>query len=211
MVYAHTLNVFAVSSFGAFAIVQSRAHESWARLFGSSMKDDLRYTSSDCFDTFPFPSPTGQLEHLGKEYYEYRAGLMVRTNQGLTATYNRFHDRDERAPDVARLRELHSAMDRAVLDAYEWSDIATDCDFFPETEDDAEEEATDVGPRKKIRYRYRWPDDVRDEVLARLLELNRQRAEEERLLAAEEERSAPKKAKKGARSRAPKAKPPMLF
>ena len=31
-----------------------------------------------------------------------------------------------------------------------------------------------------------WPDDFRDEVLARLLELNRQRAEEERLSAAAE-------------------------
>lgn len=32
---------------------------------------------------------------------------------------------------------------------------------------------------KKKPYRYRWPDDVRDEVLARLLELNGERAAEE--------------------------------
>ena len=37
------------------------------------------------------------------------------------------------------------------------------------------------GRRRKKPWRYRWPDDFRDEVLARLLELNRQRAEEERL------------------------------
>ena len=30
-------------------------------------------------------------------------------------------------------------------------------------------------------WHFRWPDDFRDEVLAKLLELNRQRAEEERL------------------------------
>ena len=34
---------------------------------------------------------------------------------------------------------------------------------------------------KKKPWRYRWPDDFRDEVLARLLELNKQRAEQERL------------------------------
>ena len=34
------------------------------------------------------------------------------------------------------------------------------------------------GTQKK-KYRYRWPDEMRDEVLARLLELNRQRALEE--------------------------------
>lgn len=30
-------------------------------------------------------------------------------------------------------------------------------------------------------WRYRWPDEVRDDVLARLLERNAKRAEEERL------------------------------
>ena len=27
----------------------------FVRVFASSMKDDLRYTPSDCFETFPFP------------------------------------------------------------------------------------------------------------------------------------------------------------
>jgi hypothetical protein len=41
----------------------------------------------------------------------------------------------------------------------------------------------------------RWPDDFRDEVIARLLELNRQRAEEERLsgVAAEAKPKKPRK------------------
>ena len=37
------------------------------------------------------------------------------------------------------------------------------------------------GRGKRNPRRYRWPDDFRDEVLARLLEMNKQRAEEERL------------------------------
>jgi hypothetical protein len=99
---------------------------------------------------------------------------MAQNNEGLTQTYNRFHDPDERNPEILKLRELHAAMDRAVLDAYGWTDIPTDCEFLLDYEIDEEE----WGKRKKP-YRYRWPDEVRDEVLARLLELNAQRAHEE--------------------------------
>ena len=53
-------------------------------------------------------------------------------------------------------------MDRAVLDAYAWTDIPTDCEFLLDYEIDEEQ----WGTRKKP-YRYRWPDEVRDEVLAR--------------------------------------------
>ena len=144
---------------------------------GSSMKDDLRYTPSDCFETFPFPdewSTRPDLERAGTDYYDYRADLMIRHDEGLTKTYNRFHDPEETSPDIVRLRDLHAAMDRAVLDAYGWTDIPTDSEFLLDYEIDEE----DWGTRKKP-YRHRWPDDVRDEVLARLLELNSQRFEAE--------------------------------
>ena len=104
-----------------------------------------------------------------------RATLMVKNNEGLTKTYNRFHDPDERYPEILKLRELHVAMDHAVLDAYGWSNIETDCEFLLDYEIDEEE----WSPHRKRPYRYRWPDEVRDEVLARLLELNAERAKEE--------------------------------
>ena len=177
MIYAETTIVFPFDTYAAFCAFQSRVHEVWARFFGSSMKDDLRYAPSDVFDTFPFPAnwethPT--LEVAGKEYYQFRADLMIRNDEGLTKTYNRFHDPNEYDMAIARLRELHAAMDRAVLDAYGWSDLPTDCDFLLDYEIDEEE----WGRRKKP-YRYRWPNKVRDEVLARLLELNASRAEHE--------------------------------
>jgi hypothetical protein len=146
------------------------------------MKDDLRYTPSDCFETFPLPENWEfhpALEAAGQSYYEVRAALMVRNDQGLTKTYNRFHDPEERAPAIQNLRALHAAMDRAVLDAYGWNDIPTHCEFLLDYEIDDEE----WGDKKKP-YRYRWPDDVRDEVLARLLELNAERARAEALAGA---------------------------
>ena len=176
-VFSHKLVVFPFQCFPPFCVLQSNVHEIWARFFSSTMKDDINYSPSDCFETFPFPDgresdPT--LETAGQSYYEFRANLMVRNEEGLTKTYNRFHDPYENDSELAKLRELHAAMDRAVLDAYGWTDIPTDCEFLLDYEIDEEE----WGSRKKP-YRYRWPDDVRDEVLARLLELNAERAAEE--------------------------------
>ena len=108
---------------------------------------------------------------------------MINNNEGPTKTYTRFHDPDERSPDILTLRELHAAMDRAVLEAYGWHDLAekATCEFLPDYEDDEDDEEEPSGRRCKKPWRYRWPDDFRDEVLARLLDLNQKRAEEERL------------------------------
>ena len=175
-VYSDSIIVFPFDTCAAFCALQSRPHEIWARFFGSSMKDDLRYTPSDCFETFPFPdgwNTDPALEAAGREYYQFRANLIIRNDEGLTKTYNRFHDPYENDPELAKLRDLHAEMDRAVLAAYGWTDIPTDCEFLLDYEIDEKE----WGTRKKP-YRYRWPDAVRDEVLARLLELNAQRSSE---------------------------------
>ncbi|MGA2851843.1 MAG: DNA methyltransferase [Terracidiphilus sp.] len=179
-VFSHALAVIPIQRHAAFCVLQSSEHEVWARFFGSSMKDDLRYTPSDCFETFPFPvayESNATLEQVGKTYYEFRADLMIRNNEGLTKTYNHFHDPNEDSPDIVRLRELHAAMDRAVLDAYGWQDIQPTCEFILEFDD--EEDEDENGRPKKKKYRYKWPEAIHDEVLARLLELNRQRAVEE--------------------------------
>ena len=182
-VFADSLVVFPSREVSLFAILQSRAHEIWARFFGSSMKDDLRYTPTDCFETFPFPSgwkENDALERIGEEYYQFRADLMVRNNEGLTKTYNRFHDKYEDGTEIQKLRDLHAQMDRAVLDAYGWTDLQPVHDFILDYEEPEEELESGKTRKKKEPWRYRWTDEFRDEVLARLLELNRQRAEEER-------------------------------
>ena len=57
----------------------------------------LRYSASDCFETFPFPAPDPRtvlpaLESAGDALYEARARFMVETDQGLTKTYNALKD-----------------------------------------------------------------------------------------------------------------------
>src|SRR5262249_52418168 len=152
-------------SFGFFCVLQSRIHQVWATFQGSTMKDDPVYTPEDCFETFPFPKSfeTNQrLETAGEEYYEFRTQLIVKTREGLTKTYNRFHDPNEGSTPIKKLRDLHAAMDRAVLDAYGWTDLSPQCEFLLDYEDEEDDESQ-TRHRKKP-WRYRWPDDFRDEV-----------------------------------------------
>jgi hypothetical protein len=179
-VFSHSAIVFPVASFASFCVLQSRLHELWARFFSGTAMELLRYTPSDSLETFPFPDKWEQLPSLeaaGRAYYEFRSVLMVRCDEGLTQIYNRFHNPNARDSEITTLRALHSAMDRALLDIYGWRDIVTECEFLLDYEIDESE----WGDKKKP-YRYRWPDDVRDEVLARLLELNANRAAKETLV-----------------------------
>ena len=176
-VFSHALAIFAFSDFGSFAVLQSRIHEIWARVFSSSMKDDLRYTPSDAFLTSPFPLAFERNFHVapsGQAYHDHRAELMIARNEGMTKTYNRFHDRAETSEDIQCLRELHADMDCAVLEIYGWHDLA----------ERAEPVFLDATIENDHAYQGRlfWPSDFRDEVLARLLALNAERhAEEVRL------------------------------
>lgn len=81
--------------------------------------------------------------------------------------------------DIEKLRSLHAEMDRPVLDAYGWIDIHPTCEFILDYEDDDDD--SDTGRKRKKPWRYKWPEEIHDEVLARLLALNAERAEEERL------------------------------
>jgi N-6 DNA Methylase len=205
MVYSHRLNIFALEKYSSFGILQGRIHEVWAWFFSSTMKDDLNYSPSDCFEPFPFPEnweTNPKLESIGQEYYEFRAALMIRNNQGLTDTYNRFHDPEENDPDILKLRELHTQMDTAVLTAYGWTDIPTTCEFRLDYEDEepSDTEPTEGKRQRKKPWRYRWPAATHDEVLARLLDLNQQRYEMEFMEG--------KKAQKKAAPKKPKAKSP---
>jgi hypothetical protein len=201
-VFSHALVVIALSEYSAYATLQSRSHETWARFFGSSLGDTLRYTPSDCFETFPFPpdwESNETIQRFGKECYEFRADLMVRNNGGLTKTFNRFHNPDERDHDILKLRVIHDAMDRAVLDAHGWTDLKPTCEFIL----DYEEEVDDDGGkprRKKKPWRYRWPDEFRDEVLARLLALNQERAAKEKAMSATSDHKQKKTKKSGRRT-----------
>jgi hypothetical protein len=139
------------------------------------MKDDLRYTPSDCFRTFPFPiefEGDATLEQAGEAYHSFRAAVMINQDEGLTKTYNRFHGRGKVSSDIAGMRALHAELDAAVLRAFGWGDLADRA--APEF---VEQEA-DEGKAPKTRLD--WPAEFKDEVLSRLIALNAKRAAAER-------------------------------
>lgn len=161
-VFTNALNIFSFADAAALALLQSRPHELWALRHASSLRCDVRYNPTTCFETYPFPPRWRELSPLretGEAYHQHRAALMQRRGEGLTRTYNRFHDPDEQAADILELRRLHAALDHAVLAAHGWHDLLPDAQ--PEFH-------ADPGPRTRLR----WPTKLIDEVHARLLAAN---------------------------------------
>lgn len=168
------LSVITKESLSVYSCIQSRINELWSIYFGASRGITANFSPTDCFETFPFPpacEADSALEAAGQAYHKHRASLMDQAAEGMTKTYNRFHRSDEHSPAIVRLRELHDAMDRAVLRAYGWDELAETLrpEFLtPETEDD-----------QTYQGRYFWPAEGRDLVLSRLLALNAERHAEE--------------------------------
>ena len=167
-VFTHGLCVFPIDSFTSFGILQSRIHGAWAWLLSSTMKSDLRYSTSDCFDTFPFPlvNPNvviSGVELAGRDLYEARAIFMSEVGEGLTKTYNALTNVECDDEHIIKLRVLHEEMDRRVLEAYGWGDIHVP----PYCPMSAMEEL--------------MVEEFNDEIIDRLYVLNENRAAEEKL------------------------------
>jgi hypothetical protein len=99
IVFSDALNVFTTDRWDLYSVVQSTIHEVWARKYSGALETRLRYSPSDCFETFAFPAGIWQearpeLAAIGAQYHEHRRMLMHRLWLGLTDVYNLFHARD---------------------------------------------------------------------------------------------------------------------
>lgn len=191
-VFSDALCVFTTDRWDLYAVVQSALHEVWARKYSGALETRLRYSPSDCFDTFAFPEGLRQTDNpalaaIGERYHEHRKSLMVSLWLGLTDIYNLFHARDLTPAKVVKvskksaeeavhgseglleLRRLHVELDLAIRDAYGWQNLPLDHDFH-EVETLPEND----------RVRYTISPAARKEVLRRLLALNHARAEAEK-------------------------------
>jgi hypothetical protein len=156
-------NIFAFEKWEYYAILQSGLHSSWAWSYGSTMETRLRYTRSSCFETFPFPKSFDGLAKIGEDYSTALDGVMLARQEGLTKTYNRFHDSSDSSADICCLRRLCEELDNAVAAAYGWSDLDLGHGFH----------------ETKQGVRFTIGESARREALARLLRLNHERYEEE--------------------------------
>ena len=188
LVFTNSCYVLTTDRWDLCTVVQSTLHEVWARKYSGSLKQDLRYSPSRCFDTFPFPADlwrtaNAELADIGEHYHEHRKALMQSLWLGLTKIYNLFHARDLTPEMVAKvskkeadtaaagyeglleLRRLHVELDTAVRDSYGWQDLDLGHDFH-EVETLPEND----------RVRYTISPIARREVLKRLLAENHTRA-----------------------------------
>lgn len=155
--------------------------------FRAALMQDLWLGLTEIYNLFHSPDDEA-LARLEALYRKRAANSDWRTTERVPADCSSLKAYATPAAALAgvqRLRDLHAAMDTAVLTAYGWTDLLPECtcEFLLDYEEDESESgaAESTGRKKKKPWRYRWPDEVRDEVLARLLKLNAERAEEERL------------------------------
>jgi len=171
--------------------------------------DALTYNPTDVYLTFPFPEKGEDACDICKTYSEERASLLRQMNLGPTKAYGALHSPLTSRNEIAAFRALHDQANQAIAQCYDWHDIDLASGFGldkldfdddlvlpPELQDriDSGElffasapDATSfdsalravTGSKSKLSWRYRWPDAVRDDVLARLLALNAERYQEE--------------------------------
>jgi len=167
-VFSDATVIFVSEKPGTFAILQSAIHGVFVWRNASKLKSDLRYTPSDCYETFPFPLDyDSSLGTLGQSYDELRREIMTSEGIGLTKLYNRFHAPTERDLRFHRLRELQREIDAAVLRSYGWT-IPLNHDFH---------EVPYLPAKDSLRYTI--SDASRLTLLRHLSRLNHERWEEE--------------------------------
>ncbi|MEH0625047.1 Eco57I restriction-modification methylase domain-containing protein [Streptomyces stelliscabiei] len=162
-VFSNKLAVFTTDSLADQAVLSSSLHQTWAIKYGTTMRVDPTYTPSTAFEPFPRPEPTEQLNEAGRVLDAERREIMLRRQFGLTKLYNLVNDpdtADSADRDIARMREIHVELDRAVMDAYGWGDVSLEHGFHT------------------YRQMTRWTFSpmARVEILDRLLEENHRRA-----------------------------------
>lgn len=161
-VYSSALVVIPEDDPGLFASLSSPIHGLWVLRWGSRMGTQIRYATSDVFDTFPFPAALAELNELGEMIQQLQLSAMDKLSASQTEYLSLVHAdvNDSAHSQVGQYRQALSAIDRCMLHNYEWDDIVPNHGIY------------------QYRGLTRWSLDpnVRDEILSRLLEENHRRA-----------------------------------
>ena len=112
------LMVFNFQDDYTFGIIQSRIHIIWYQEKCSTMKGDPRYTPNTIWDTFPFP----QKPTLNQVKKVSNAAITLRLKRNEMMKRHQFTLRDIykilEEPGSNPLKDLHTSLDIAVLEAY---------------------------------------------------------------------------------------------
>ena len=163
-VFSQRLIVFTYDDNFHFGILSSNFHFRWVIRHASSLETRPCYTPSDVFLTFVQPPHSDSISNTAHDLDEFRRSLMINEQIGLTSLYNRVHDSTDQDRDIRRMRALHRDLDHAVQEAYGWNDLDLNHGFHTV---------------RGAGVRYTFAPETADEILDRLLELNRDRYQAE--------------------------------
>ena len=202
-VFSNAVVVLYFDQNSKFCVLQSTYHFLWVAKYTTPMKGDLRYLSSECFETYPFPQNiSAQNEHhleiSGKTFHEFRKKLMINNQLGLTKTYNLFHSKDiqianfdvkdkqviwlkkhlEKTPDTIDFDEAVLGIIKLRALHKEMDEAVLEAYGWQDIALRHDFYEVDYLPEND-RVRYTIHTEARKEVLKRLLELNHKIHEEE--------------------------------
>jgi hypothetical protein len=198
VIWSDSLVVFADRSREFFGSLLSSLHEVWVRAYASKLETRLRYTPSDVFETFVRPREyPACLSSIVQQFLDNRSDLCKKFDSGVTDVYNKFHQADLEDSDLLKLRSLQQKIDRAIADAYGWTDLDLGHGFH----------AVPYLPEND-QIRYTISETARVEVLRRLSELNKARYAEEVALGLHD--SDEKSSKGPAKKSSPKSNAPSV-
>lgn len=213
-VFSHAACAVPTNRWDVFAVLQSSLHEAWARKRSGAHELRLRYSPSNCFETFCAPSSLWSqerdaLQRIGESYHHERRELMLSLWLGLTDIYNLFHSREIEAdmkahfaarvkkdprglsiPIEHRERALAFTCNQAIGGLLELRrlHVALDNavrDAYGWQSLDLQHDFYEVDTLpENDRVRYTISPTTRKEVLKRLLALNHERAKAEQAAAA---------------------------
>ncbi|MBU44112.1 MAG: restriction endonuclease [Spirochaetaceae bacterium] len=166
IVFSHALGVFALAPELGYCILNSSLHVEWAWTYGSTLgSSTLRYTPSDCFETFPFPEVENAdvFVNMGAELAERLHAAGQRISGGITTVYNEIHDPSNESTETARIREHSRSIDLELIKHYGWTDLEIEHGFV----------------EKRQGTRYSLAPQIWSEVHTRLLKLNHERHAQE--------------------------------
>ena len=146
-----------------YGLLQSSLFLAWTVATSPPRGSGVAFSTRASLDTWVPPPSLAELREFGSSLWAERRSQMTRDDLGLTGILNRLHDPGNGSPDADRLRQQQRDLDEAVALAYEWNDLALGHDFHD----------TSQGVRFTIS------PAARQELFARLLELNRERYEAE--------------------------------
>jgi hypothetical protein len=158
----HMLIAFAFEDSFALGILSSRSHTVWALAAGGTLEDRPIYYKSRCFEPFPFPACSNELttriRTLGESLDAHRKRQQaLHPDLTITGMYNVLTKLRSGEVLIAKEKVIHEQGLVSVL---------------KQIHDDLDAAVFDA---------YAWPHDLTDEqILERLVALNRDRAEEEK-------------------------------